>query len=73
MRLGITSASGWTLRMASFAALNSCPPPSQFCGGEVRVVSQRVRRGAERAFGYTRARAGYRDGGDPRGRSNQGS
>lgn len=41
MRLGITSASGWTLRMASFAALNSCPPPSQFCGGEVRVVRQR--------------------------------
>ena len=33
MRLGITSASGWTLRMASLAALNSCPPPSQFCGG----------------------------------------
>ena len=55
MRSGITSAFGWTLRMASLAALYSCWPPSQFCGEEVgRAVSQR-RDGAERIFFVERA------------------
>ena len=31
MRCGTTSASACTDRMAALAALNSCPPPSQFC------------------------------------------
>ena len=33
MRLGTTFASLCTRLMASLAALNSCCPPSQFCGG----------------------------------------
>ena len=62
------------------------PEDGVLCGVELLPASVSVlRRGGEggesasqvpsveRAFGYTRARAGYRDGGDPRGRSNQGS
>ncbi len=42
MRFGITSASACTDRIAALAALNSCPPPSQFC--VVRVSGVKVRR-----------------------------
>lgn len=42
MRFGTTSASACTDRIAALAALNSCPPPSQFC--VVRVSGVKVRR-----------------------------
>lgn len=41
MRCGTTSASACTDRMAALAALNSCPPPSQFC--VVRAEGWKVR------------------------------
>ena len=51
MRCGTTSASACTDRMAALAALNSCPPPSQFC--VVRAEGWKVRETArgERATG----------------------
>jgi len=54
MRFGTTSASACTDRIAALAALNSCPPPSQFC-----VV--RVKRGGRSGDGSWRERRGARD------------
>lgn len=65
--MGTTSASAKTLRMASFAALNSCPPPSQFCGatvarwmGEGRAGRFRERRDARDERDARRGRGGSR-------------
>lgn len=60
MRFGTTSASACTDRIAALAALNSCPPPSQFC--VVRVSGWKVRRRLVARARGARDVVGARDG-----------
>ena len=64
MRFGTTSASACTDRIAALAALNSCPPPSQFCVVRVSgVEGQDTARGASDGARVTSSARATKTGG----------